>query len=262
MMPGRALAIRWPYQKAMIPLDLLITRNTGIVIYINFVTGMAMNAAFYFVALYFMLVLKYGASKAGTSIIYYLPGLGGGAFLAMFLCNVYPRQTWWPLFLGTLVEPIGITVLAVALSSRSTALIYGMLVLTGVGTGIRLMPGTLHGVGYFPNKVASIVSLILLSVALGGTFGMTIMLNIFNSRMSTNGASFASGTSSSFKSIAQLPQEQQENIREQAKESITIAFFALSGFLWFGCILMALLGNVDIGKKQGEEEEMENVTKG
>lgn len=91
---------------------------------------------------------------------------------------------------------------------------------------------------------------------------MTIMLNIFNSRMSTNGASFASGTSSSFKSIAQLPQEQQENIREQAKESITIAFFALSGFLWFGCILMALLGNVDIGKKQGEEEEMENVTKG
>lgn len=42
MIPGNALATRHPYQKAMIPLKLLWTRNAGIIIYINFVTGMGM----------------------------------------------------------------------------------------------------------------------------------------------------------------------------------------------------------------------------
>jgi MFS family permease len=40
MMPGNSLAVRYPYRKAMIPLSLLFTRNVGILIYINFITGM------------------------------------------------------------------------------------------------------------------------------------------------------------------------------------------------------------------------------
>ena len=70
----------------------------------------------------------------------------------MFACNVYPRTTFHPLFIGTLLEPLGITILAVALRSGNLHLIYGMLALTGVGTGARFMPGTLHGVGYYPGQ--------------------------------------------------------------------------------------------------------------
>lgn len=40
MIPGSSMANRFPYQKAMIPLKLLCTRNAGILIYINFITGM------------------------------------------------------------------------------------------------------------------------------------------------------------------------------------------------------------------------------
>lgn len=40
MIPGSSLANHFPYQKAMIPLKLLCTRNVGILIYINFLTGM------------------------------------------------------------------------------------------------------------------------------------------------------------------------------------------------------------------------------
>lgn len=40
MIPGSPMANRFPYQKAMIPLKLLCTRNVGILIYINFITGM------------------------------------------------------------------------------------------------------------------------------------------------------------------------------------------------------------------------------
>ena len=64
-----------------------------------------------------------------------------GAYLAMFACNVYPRQTWFPLAFGTLIEPLGITLLAVAINWDNVPIICGMLGLTGVGTGIRFMPG-------------------------------------------------------------------------------------------------------------------------
>lgn len=40
MIPGQALAVRSPYRRSMIPLKLLFTRNVGIIIYINFITGM------------------------------------------------------------------------------------------------------------------------------------------------------------------------------------------------------------------------------
>ncbi len=39
-MPGRKLAITFPQQVAMIPIKLIWTRNAGLLIYINFITGM------------------------------------------------------------------------------------------------------------------------------------------------------------------------------------------------------------------------------
>jgi hypothetical protein len=221
----------------------------------------AMYAVFYFADLYFTLVLQFSSGKAGTNIIYYLPGLGFGAYAAIFLCNIYPKQTWYPLFLGTIIEPLGITLLAVALSSKNVNLIYGMLALTGVGTGIRFMPGTLHGVGYYPHKVASIVSLLLLSQSLGGAFSLTIMLNIFNNKMRSSGISFV-GSGESFDAIADLSPEKQGFLRDKAKSSIALAFFAITAFYWLGCVFMLGLGNVDIGKDGGEGEERANVTKG
>lgn len=220
-----------------------------------------MYAVFYFADIYFTVVLKYSSSKAGTNIIYYLPGLGFGSFAAVALCNTWPRQTWWPLFIGTIIEPLGITLLAVALSDENVNLIYGMLALTGVGTGIRFMPGTIHGVGYHPDRIASIVSLLLLAAALGGTFSMTIMLNIFNNKMRRDGISFA-GTSESFAAIEAMSPQKQDYLRGKAKGAIALAFFAISAFMWLGCVSMLGLGNVDIGKEKGEGEDLANVTKG
>jgi len=64
-----------------------------------------------------------------------------GAIAAMFACNIWPLQTFFPLLLGTIIEPLGITILAVAINNGHQPLVYGMLALTGVGTGIRFMPG-------------------------------------------------------------------------------------------------------------------------
>ena len=64
-----------------------------------------------------------------------------GAYLAMFTCNIYPRKTWFPLAFGTFIEPLGMTLLAIAINLDNVPMLSGMLGLTGVGTGIRFMPG-------------------------------------------------------------------------------------------------------------------------
>lgn len=57
------------------------------------------------------------------------------------MCNVYPRQSWWPLFLGSIVEAAGIAALAYAFSTGVVPTILGIVAFTGVGTGLRMMPG-------------------------------------------------------------------------------------------------------------------------
>ena len=59
----------------------------------------------------------------------------------MFMCNIYPRKTFVPILLGSVIEAIGIGVIAWALYSEHTPTIYGMMALTGAGTGLRMMPG-------------------------------------------------------------------------------------------------------------------------
>ncbi|KAK0109812.1 hypothetical protein ONS95_002483 [Cadophora gregata] len=80
LLPGNKLSNRAPTKKAMIHIKLLIRRNVGLLIYINIVTGMAMYAVLYFVALYFSLIRQYSAAKSGTNIVYYMPGFGGKPF--------------------------------------------------------------------------------------------------------------------------------------------------------------------------------------
>ena len=96
----------------------------------------------------------------------------------MFAMNKWPCATAPPLLLGTILEPLGITVLASALNSGNLHLIFGMLALTGVGTGIRLMPGTLHGIGYFPSQISHVVSLMALANTLGGFLAPLLLVGL------------------------------------------------------------------------------------
>lgn len=174
--------------------------------------------------------------------------LPGGAYLAMYAMGNWPCATIPPLLLGTILEPLGITILASALNSNNLHLIYGMLALTGVGTGIRLMPGTLHGVGYFPKSISHIVSLMALANTLGGTLATTIMLNIFNGTLQKNGIDFgsASGDSESFDAIRGLAPADLAFFKEKATRGIVLAFYAITAFMWLGVLSCCGLGNVRI----------------
>ncbi|CAD6445438.1 85bf121e-5b81-4e68-8399-771efcf40ddb-CDS [Sclerotinia trifoliorum] len=252
MMPGLTLPVWYPYRRAMLPFKPILSRNSGLLMYINFSTGMALYAVFYFVDIYFALVLQFSSSEGGKNLLYYIPGLAGGVYLAIFACNVFPHQTWYPLFLGTIIEPLGSTILAVALSWGHLPTVYGMLALTGVGTGIRLMPGTLYAIGHYPTQIAPLVSMMSLSSSLGGTLALTIMLNIFNNHLSSSGISVSGASTVSFSNIETLPLIEQDYVRDMAKRGIVLAFFAISAFLWLGVGASVGLGNAWIAK-DGEE---------
>jgi hypothetical protein len=75
------------------------------------------------------------------------------------------------------------------------------------------------------------------------------MLNIFNTHLSGSGIDFSSGDSASFDAITNLSPQVQESLRSQAKDGISLAYFAISAFMWLGAVAVLGLGNVYIGKR-------------
>jgi hypothetical protein len=282
--PGRYLSRKLPAQRPTIPWNLFTQRNMALLFYINTATGMgilpslhpqtlanpllAMVAVLYFVDIYFVLVKAYTPSKAGIQLLYYTPGIGCGVYLAMIMCNFYPRQTFHPLFLGSIIEATGVSVLTWALWHGHIPTIYGMMGLTGSGTGLRFMPGSLHGIGFFPNNIASVMALAGFSIPFGGTIAMTIMDTVFNNKAgipSSSAAGSTSGSSTYLQSISDLPQDAQDKIRHQSKMGVFWAFVSILPFMWLCVLAAAFLGNVKITRKKKVDEKgrtdfSENVT--
>jgi hypothetical protein len=147
--------------------------------------------------------------------------------MAMFSTNVWPRQTLPALLLGNTTSAVGITVLIWAIDIEKTSLIYGMMALTGHGIGMRLNPGSLHGLGYFPTKTASVAFLVSFALPFGGTTALTLMSTVFNNKSGAR--------------------------HTDAKEGIRYGFIAVVPFMWFAVILATFLGNVWIMKDGGHE---------
>lgn len=103
-----------------------------------------------------------------------------GVYSCSFLCNRWPRMSFPPLLLGALIEVIGIGVLTWAMNQGHSPTIFGMMALTGVGTGLRFMSAPLHGIGFFKEARAAVIAVIAVSVPLGGTIGLTVMSSVFN----------------------------------------------------------------------------------
>jgi hypothetical protein len=176
--------------------------------------------------------------------------------MSMYFCNSWPRKTWFPLMLGSIVEAVGIGVLCFALWSDHVATVYGMMALTGAGTGLRFMPGmrqltllsfelgsvltrrvgSLHGVGFFPNHIATVVSLMAVALPFGGTLALTIMTTVFNN-------------TSGIKNSAELQDVSVEN----ARVSRTAVFYRVEGkanFLLDGhCVVIRCHHTFDVPGK-------------
>jgi hypothetical protein len=97
-----------------------------------------------------------GSDKASVKLIYYILGIGAGVYLAMRMCNYYPRQTLVPLLFGSILEAVAVGILPWALHKEKTPTISGLLVLAGAGAGLRSMPGTVLRVKTFESAKTNV----------------------------------------------------------------------------------------------------------
>jgi MFS family permease len=262
--PGRIISRIFPHQVAMIPWSLFARKDAFLLAIINAATGAALYSAFYFVGIFWTLVEAYDPGKAGTRLLYYIPGLGIGGYSAMFLCNVWPRQTFFPLSIGSIVEAIGFGVLAYATSTRNATLVSVFMAFSGAGTGVRMMPNTLHAAGVWPNKLASVMSLMDFALPFGGTVSIAIMSAVFYNKFSNALASvdvgqnvatnFTSNSTSSLQSINQLPTVIQDQIREKSARAVMWSFISVLPIMGLSVASAILLGNIWI-KPSGEMDQ-------
>jgi MFS family permease len=262
--PGRLISRIFPQQVAMIPWSLFARKDAFLLSIINAATGAALYSAFYFVGIFWTLVEAYDPGKAGTRLLYYLPGLGIGGYTAMFLCNVWPRQTFFPLSIGSIVEAAGFAVLAYATSTRNATLVSVFMAFSGAGTGVRLMPNTLHAAGVWPTKLAAVMSLMDFALPFGGTVSIAIMSAVFYNKFSKAlttlnvgqnvATNFTSNSTSSLQSINQLPTAIQDQIREKAAKAVMWSFISVLPIMALSVTSAILLGNVWI-KPSGKMDQ-------
>lgn len=261
MVPGQVLSRMFPSQEPMIPMSIFNNKDMGLLAYLNFSTGMAMFSVFYFVGIWFTIVQKYDSGKAGRQLLYYTPGLGVGTYLAMFLCNRWPKETFWPLFFGSTLEPVGIGMLTWALSRGRVGVVDGMLGFAGIGTGLRLMPGLLHAVGLRSRFKARGLAVMSFTQVFGGTVGIAIMGSVFNNKLSQYVAGVAHinpHDTSSIGNIDALPPAMQAHVRAVVNDAVFWAYIAILPFLGLAGALVFFLGNVKItDQKQDSHGEID-----
>ncbi|GLB03768.1 hypothetical protein AtubIFM57258_009013 [Aspergillus tubingensis] len=257
--PGKLFARIFPKHVAMVPYSLFERRDTIWLAIVNFSTGVASYSIFYFVSIYYILVAGYSPSKAGLDLLYYIPGLG-----AIYFCNGFPRQTFFPLLLGAVLSTVGLSVVAYAISAQKTSLLSGMVVITGAGVGLRLMPSSLHTVGIWPERIAPAMSLMQVSLPFGGTLGLTIMTSVFNNKFGRSSAiTGLEGTGSSLNvhdtnSLAfldNLPAAVQDSVHMAAKDAIMWAFISIIPIIGLSLITTTIMGNVWVNVRAENDGE-------
>ena len=185
----------------------------------------------------------------------------------MFICNKYPAQTFLPIFSGSIIETVGIALLAWAVTTRRRPLVNGIMALSGVGTGLRFMPNTLHATGIWGSRIAAIMSVLSFCAPFGGTMAIGIMTSVFSNRFDSGVAALVPEISQSMRNgtelkdianldaIQNLPAIAQDGIRSAAATAVMWAFISILPFMVLSVIAAACLGNVWIKKRSKTKEE-------
>jgi MFS family permease len=254
MAPGKYLAQRFPRTIPVVPWQFFLEKDVTLVCLISAATGAALYAAFYFAGVYFTIVEGYDAAKAGLQLMFYVPGIGVGVYSAILMCNVWPRQTIWPLLIGTVVETGGIAALSYAIHIRDRTMVNVLMGVAGFGTGIRFMPENLHLTGMYRDRIAAILGLLSFAGPFGGTLSLTVMGSVFQNKMSSylsNGdgtGSFNLHSDTALDSIRDLPPEILESVRATAADAVMWSFISILPFLAISIVAALMLGNVWISK--------------
>jgi hypothetical protein len=262
--PNRAVARLFPRQVPMIPSTLFRKKDTTLLMIINFSAGISMVSAFYFLSYYWQLAEGYSSSQAGVQLLYYTPGLGVGVYTAVILCNRWPRQTFSPLLIGSIIEGVGLALLTYSISIRHTTMVKVFLAIAGAGTGLRFMPIALHAAGIWSTLIPSMQSLLSFMVPLGETVGIAMMGSVFSNKLSTflteindpgNGISLPATGPPSLELLNSLPAAVRTEVQDAAAKAVMWSLVSVLPFVAAAIVASCFLGNVWIGKSARKGKE-------
>ena len=100
------------------------------------------------------------------------------------------------------------------------------------------------------------ISLVSLAANIGGALGLSVMDNIFNSRISKARFSFRSSDQQSLDSIAGLDAATRQTLINTAKDAIVVSYYTVTAFSWLGLVSMSGVGNVQLGRRSSPQDKV------
>ncbi|RPD74189.1 MFS general substrate transporter [Lentinus tigrinus ALCF2SS1-7] len=254
----------------MIPLQLFTSLNMCVAQYAMFVSGMVMIVMFYFIAIFFTIVGGLTGTDAGTQLLYFAPGMGGGSMISIIMLK-YLRQPKPPIVLGSIIITVALGMISRGMDINSKGYVDGFLVMAGVGVGMSIGPLAIHCRFSQPEERVAVVSALgLFSRALGGTVGLaqcgavlnakvnSIITNMVTSgRLSAEDAGvLANGLAnglSSMQSINALPPDIQTAVKDAFQQGSRWSFISLIPWAGLSVFATLFLSNIrDTDKLEAE----------
>jgi hypothetical protein len=124
----------------MIPLEIFRDWDVCICQWNNLASGMVMFGQFYYIAIYFTIVFSYSPQQAGQQLLYFLPGLGVGAWSAIFFVLKVFHGTKLVLIAGSVIMAIATGLFAMAVQQKVKGELFGFMAMLGVGVGLVPTP--------------------------------------------------------------------------------------------------------------------------
>lgn len=172
---------------ALVPMRLFRNRSLVTAILIILVFQSALGGSYYLFTNYMQNVLGYDALKAGLAFLpLTIVSMGASLKLAGLLIGTRgPRNT---LFIGMLINGIGMVALAVAMATHSSfwVLVPG-LVIWGVGGGVTFPAMFISAAtGVAPQEAGIASALATASQQIGGAAGLALLIAVSTARLSTH----------------------------------------------------------------------------
>ncbi|KIO19830.1 hypothetical protein M407DRAFT_222177 [Tulasnella calospora MUT 4182] len=245
-----------------IPLEIFKNYDVCATSFAALTGGMVLFSAFYFLAIYFSIVQAKSSTSSGVQLLYFAPGLGVGVIIALRMI-AWLKQPKYPAILGSIIIPIAIGLITIALDHNSQGELSGFLALTGVGIGLTFAPLVLQARYCQPaERIAIVVSMNLFFRTAGGTIGLAQLSAVLDSKVksyiyalaSTPGALSPSQMSSlgsifgsslnSVETILSLPPEARQIVQDAFRRACRWSFISLLPWCCVSAILCFFLSTI------------------
>ncbi|KAI9569317.1 MFS general substrate transporter [Boletus coccyginus] len=270
------------HPRPMIPLELFTSYDMWVVQYGSTISGMVVFVMFYFVAIFATVVTGLPASQAGIQLLYFAPGIGGGALLSIRIIKMY-RQPIYTIVLGNVIMTIGTGLVAMAMQRNIQSQVNGFMAMVGVGGGLTAGPLVIHARFTKPNHIATTNAMLLFVLPIVRRHHrprpcFTILNAKVNAYITSQLESLAntlspsdfdaleslldSGGLTSLTSLDGLPSAVQSVVRDAFLDGVRWGFLSLVPWLGVGCVVSVFLSRiVDPDKEEGKvgSEEMSEV---